>query len=135
MRTLKSAFGLSLATVVFLALGITAAWAPGSIRLAEVMEQLKDNHKLIDELNAELKAQNLQAERVICVGTRFGRHWANFGGARAIPYNCTVGTRTVDIEGDLKVYDAAGKELNIEDPDSAAKAATYKQLNLKWKWS
>jgi len=36
-----------LATAVFLILGVTAAWAPGSISLDEVMDQLKDNPKLI----------------------------------------------------------------------------------------
>jgi hypothetical protein len=79
MRTLKSVFRLTLATAAFLALGITAAWAPGSIPLAELMEQLKDNQQLIDEVNAELKKQNLDAGKVICVGARFGRQWENLG--------------------------------------------------------
>ena len=45
-----------------MAMGITAAWAPGSISLDEVMDKLKDNAKLVDEINAELKAQNLSAD-------------------------------------------------------------------------
>jgi hypothetical protein len=78
MPTLKSILRLTLATAAFMALGITAAWTPGSIPLAEVMEQLKDNQQLIDEVNAELKKQNVDAGKVICVGARFGRRWEAF---------------------------------------------------------
>jgi hypothetical protein len=91
MQTLKSALRLTLATAAFLALGITAAWAPGSISLDEVMEKLKDNAKLVDEINAELKAQNLSADKIICTGARFGGNWTNLGGARAIPFSCEIG--------------------------------------------
>src|SRR5437016_5581729 len=113
MRTLKSALRLMLATAVFLILGITVVWAPGSISLDEVMDQLKDNPKLMDELTAELKAQNLKPETITCIGARFGGNWTNLGGARAIPFNCQIGPRTIDINGDLKVYDAAGKALDM----------------------
>ena len=54
-------------------LGIGAAWAPGSIPLDEVMDQLKENEKLIAEINAELKSQNLEAPKVICVGVALRR--------------------------------------------------------------
>ncbi len=39
------------------------------------MEQLKDNGKLIDEINGELKKQNINAEKVVCIGRRFGNQW------------------------------------------------------------
>jgi hypothetical protein len=68
--------------------------APGSIPLDVAMEQLNDNGKLIDEINGELKKQNLNAEKVVGVGRRFGNQWVNLGGARAIPYNCTFGNLT-----------------------------------------
>ena len=51
MQTLKSTLRLTLATAAFMALGITAAWAPGSISLDEVMDKLKDNAKLVDGRN------------------------------------------------------------------------------------
>ena len=135
MQTLKSGLRLALASAAFLALGITAALAPGSIPLDEVMEQLKDNGKLIDEISGELKKQNINAEKVVCIARRFGNQWVNLGGARAIPYNCTVGSRTLDIDGELHLYDAAGKELDMEAPDAPAQATEYKRLNLMWKWS
>jgi hypothetical protein len=134
MQTLKSALQLTLATAVFLALGITAAWAPGSISLDEVMEKLKDNAKLVDEINAELKAQNLSADKIICTGARFGGNWTNLGGARAIPFNCEIGPRTLDIDGELHIYDDAGNELDMNADEAPAKATDYKQTNVTWKW-
>jgi len=124
-----------LATAAFLFVGISAAWAPGSISLDEVMDQLKDNQKLTDEIDAELKSQNLNAASINCTGARFGGNWANLGGARAIPFNCAIGKRTIDIDGELHLYDASGNELDMNADDTPAKATDYKQLNLTWKWS
>jgi hypothetical protein len=134
MQTFKSASALTLATAAFVLLGATAAWAPGSISLDEVMEQLKDTAKLVDELNAELRAQNLSAAGVNCIGTRFGGNWTNLGGARAIPFNCQIGPRTIEIDGELHLYDAAGNELDMGADDTPEKAASFKQLNLTWQW-
>jgi hypothetical protein len=61
MQTLKSALRLTLATAAFLALGISAAWAPGSM----------DDAKLVDEINAELKAQNLSADEAPAKATDY----------------------------------------------------------------
>jgi hypothetical protein len=135
MRTLKSALRLMLATAALMALGATAAWAPGSISFDEVMDQLEDNAKLIGELNAELKAQNLKPENITCIGARFGGNWTNLGGARAIPFNCQIGPRTIDIDGELHIYDAAGNELDMNADDTPVRATDYKQLNITWKWS
>jgi hypothetical protein len=132
---LTHALPLTLATAAFMAVGITAAWAPGSIPLSEVMDQLKDNQKLIDEIDAELKTQDLNPDNIVCIGCRFGNQWVNLGGARAIPYNCTVGNRTLDIDGELHLYDAAGKDLDMDDTTAPEQATEYKQLNLTWKWS
>ena len=133
MRTLKSAIRLTLATAAFMALGITAAWAPGSISLDEVMEKLKDNAELVDEINAELKAQNLGADKIICTGARFGGNWTNLGGARAIP--CEIGPRTLDVDGELHIYDDADNELDMNANETPAKATDYKQTNITWKSS
>ena len=134
MQTLKSALRLTLAAA-FMAIGVTTAWAPGSIALDEVMDQLRDNAKLVDELSAELKAQNLNAADINCTGARFGGNWTNLGGARAIPFNCAIGKRTVDIDGELHLYDGAGNELDMDADDTPEKATEYKQLNLTRKWS
>jgi hypothetical protein len=129
-----SSFGLLAGTLAFAILGSTPAHAPGSITLDEVMEQLKDNQKLIAAITAELKAQGLKAETVICVGARFGGNWTNLGGARAVPYDCEVGKRKLKIEGQIHLYDSAGKELNMDDPGAPEQAASYKQTDLTWAW-
>ena len=73
MHTLNVGLRLVCGTIIFMMLGIGAAWAPGSIPLDEVMDQLKENEKLIAEINAELKSQNLEAPKVICVGVALRR--------------------------------------------------------------
>ena len=83
------------------------AWAPGSTTLDDVIEQLQDQEKLTAEIFAELKAQNLKAEEVICVGSRFGGQWRNLGGARAVPYECEIGKKKLAIEGTVHIYDAS----------------------------
>lgn len=116
-----------------LVVGCGSASAGGSIPLDEVMGQLKDDDKLIAELNAELKAQNLKAEDVVCAGSRFGNQWENLGGYRAIPYECHLGSRIIEIDGELHLLDKDGNELSLDD-DAPKKVVDYKQTNLKWSW-
>jgi hypothetical protein len=125
---------LALGTAAFLAAGITAAWAPGTITLDEVMEQLKDDPKLTGEIDAQLKALNLKAEYAICVGARFGGHWAELGGARSVPYDCEIGTKKLHIEGTVHLYDERGNEIDMSDEKAPERAFDYKQTDLTWKW-
>jgi len=101
---LRSKIMLILAAVVAI-IGWSAAQAEGSIGLGEVMEQLKDNGALIAELDAELKKQHLEAKDVACIGSRFGHHWTHLGGARSIPFECEIGARKIEIDGELQLYD------------------------------
>lgn len=107
MLTLKSTLWRCLALAVFVAAGSRAAYAPGSIPLSEVMQQLSSDPKLIAAIKTELKAQSLDPDNVICVGRRFGNHWENLGGAARSSYECRFGERTLDIDGELHPYDAA----------------------------
>ena len=125
---------LLLATFAWTLIGMGAAYAPGSITLDEVMEQLKDNQTLISEIDAALKVENLKAENVICSGARFGGHWTNLGGARAVPYECELGKRKLNIEGTVHLYDAAGAEIDMDDEKAPERAVDYKQTDLKWTW-
>jgi hypothetical protein len=129
MRTLTIA-------LVSYALTVGAAFAEGggTTSLDEVIEQLQDNEKLTAEIFAELKAQNLQAENVLCVGFRFGGRWRNIGGGRAVPYECEVGTRKLNIDGTRHVYDDAGAELDVNDEASFERGVEYKQADITWKW-
>ena len=134
MHTLEARLRLALATIVFMMLGSSAAWAPGSIKLDEVMEHLKGNDKLLSEITAELKAQNLQADSIICTGARFGGNWTELGGARGVPYDCEIGKRKLNIDGTALIYDKDGKELDMEDDASPERAVAYKEKVTTWKW-
>jgi hypothetical protein len=134
MHTFEAGLRLALGTIVFMMLGSSAAWAPGSINLDEVMEHLKGNDKLLSEITAELKAQNLKADSIICVGARFGGKWTELGGARGVPYDCEIGKRKLNIDGTVLIYDKDGKELDMEDDASPERAVEYKEKVTTWKW-
>lgn len=123
---------LTLGAVVFTLSG--SASAEGSITLDEVMGQLKDDGKLIDEISAELKAQGLAADSVICVGARFGGHWSELGGARSVPYECEIGKKKLNIEGTVVLYDERGNEIDMSDERAPERAFDYKQTGLTWGW-
>ena len=91
------------------------------------MDQLKDNEKLIAEIDAELQGSELKAESVICGGARFGGHWTELGGARAVPYECEIGTRKLNIDGTLHLYDANGAEIDMNDEKAPERAFDYKR--------
>jgi len=134
MFQLQRALRVTFGTMAFMLLGATAAWAPGSITLDEVLDQLKDTEKLVAEINAELKAQNLSAENIICVGARFGGHWIELGGARSIPYECEIGKKKLNIDGTLVLYDQQGNEIDMSDEKAPERAFDYKQTDLTWTW-
>jgi hypothetical protein len=125
-----------IAILVCSLLGVASARADGggTIALDEVIDQLQDNEKLVAEVLAELKTQNLKAEDVVCVGFRFGGYWRNLGGARAVPYECAIGKRKLNIEGTLHVYDDNGTELDRKDEKSFESATELKQADITWKW-
>jgi hypothetical protein len=125
-----------LAVVGFVAIiGWSAAQAGGSIGISEVMEQLKDNGALIAELETELKKQHLEAKKVVCIGSRFGHHWTHLGGARSVPFECEIGARKIEIDGELQLYDKNGKQLDFEGADTPEKAVSYKATKLQWTWN
>lgn len=129
MRTLKAALGF-----VFLLAAMGAAGAGGSISLTDLMDRLKDNDKLIGEIDAELKTQKLDAASVICTGDRFGGHWTELGGVRVVPYECEIGARKLNIDGKLHLYDAKGAEIDASDENAPERAFDYKETDLTWKW-
>jgi hypothetical protein len=134
MHGLSTALRRALGTLAFIVIGSSAAWAPGSTTLDDVIEQLQDEPKLVAEILAELKTQNLKAEEVICVGSRFGGQWRNLGGARAVPYECEIGKKKLAIAGTVQIYDDAGKELDMNEDASFEHAAEYRQADITWKW-
>ena len=134
MRASAATRRLTLAGIAFALLGSGTAWAPGTITLDEVMDQLKAEPKLIAEIEAELKAQKIAADSVICVGSRFGGHWHELGGARSVPYECDIGHRKLEIEGTVKLFDGQGREIDMGDEKAPEIAFDYSQTDLSWSW-
>ncbi len=129
MLTLKAALGL-----VFLLTALGTAEAGGSLYLTDLMDRLKDNEKLIAEINAELKAQKLEAASVICTGDRFGGNWTELGGVRVVPYQCEIGARKLVIDGTLHIFDLKGGELDVKDEAAPERTADYKETDITWTW-
>ncbi len=134
MRAPAATRRLTLAGIAFALLGSGTAWAPGTIALDEVMDQLKGEPKLIAEIEAELKAQKIAADAVICVGSRFGGHWRELGGARSVPYECDIGKRKLEIDGTVKLFDEKGREIDMGDEKAPEIAFDYSQTGLSWSW-
>jgi hypothetical protein len=130
MRTLRTALGLC-SLLVF---HVGTANAGGSLPLTDVIDQLKDNTKLIAEINAELAKQKLAADAVICSGARFGGQWTEIGGARAVPYDCEIGKRKLHIDGTVHLYDQDSAEIDANDEKAPERAFDYKQTDLAWTW-
>jgi hypothetical protein len=125
-----------LATLACSLLGFGAAIADGlgSATIEDVLDQLQDNQTLIAEILAELRAQNLQAEKVGCVAFRLSGQWRYLGGARAVPYECQVGKRKLNIEGTVHVYDDNGTELDRKAEKSFERGTEIRQADITWKW-
>jgi len=127
-------FLLATLTCSLLGIGSAIADGGGTTSLDDVIEQLQDNKTLIAEILAELEAQNLKAEDVGCIGFRLSGLWRNLGGARAVPYECEVGKRKLNIEGTVHVYDDNGTELDRKDEKSFELGTEIKQADITWKW-
>jgi hypothetical protein len=134
MQRLPSILRLTAGTFAWLMIAVSAAHAPGSISLDEVMGQFKGEAKLIAEITDALSSQKLKAEDVTCSGARFGGHWVNLGGARGVPYECEIGKKALSIDGKIHIYDGSAKELDMDDDASPEKATEYKQSDITWSW-
>ena len=60
--------------------------------------------------------------------------WRYLGGARAVPYECQVGKRKLNIEGTVHVYDDNGTELDRKDEKSLERGTEIRQADITWKW-
>jgi hypothetical protein len=115
-------------------IGSAIAQGGGTASLEDVLEQFQDNQTLISEILAELRTQNLRAEDVGCIAYRLSGQWRYLGGARAVPYECEVGKRRLNIEGTVHVYDDNGIERDQKDEKSFERGTEIRQADITWKW-
>jgi hypothetical protein len=117
-------------------IAITAmpARADGTLALSEVLVAVEQASKLVAEINFELGKVRLKPEDVTCIGARHGNHWTYLGGARAAPYECTIGQRTVKIEADRIYFDPGDRVLGDLDETDPIQAKTFRESNFRWMW-
>jgi hypothetical protein len=130
-----SARRAALTSAVLIALAIAPARADGTLGLGEVIAAVAKTPKLVTEIEVELGKNNLKAEAVTCMGARHGNHWTYLGGARAAPYQCEIGQRTLKIEADRVYFDRRGKRLGDLDEASPKRAKTFQESNFRWTWA
>jgi hypothetical protein len=118
-----------------IALGITPAWAPGSLALHDVQMAVRGAPNLVDEVNRALKASGLAAGDVACWAARHGHHFKYLAGRRAAPYECTFGQRTLTIEADITYYDTKGRPLGDIETVDPRRAKSFRESNFRWTWS
>jgi hypothetical protein len=111
------------------------AWAEGTLGLGEVLAAVVKAPKLVAEIQAELDRNGLKAADVTCIAARHGNHWKYLGGARAAPYECEIGKRSIRIEADRVYFDARGKSLRDPDKAHPKRAKTFKEDNFRWSWN
>ncbi len=116
-------------------LSITPAWAPGSLRLDEVLLAVSSAPRLTAEIQTALDKDGVKADKVICWGGRHGRHWKYLSGVRSAPYSCKIGRRQLTIEADVIYFDRQGRSLGDVDHAPPEKAKTFRQSNFRWTWA
>lgn len=130
-RLLSSAAAACIATVISFG---TPAAAGGSITLKDVLAAAKSANGLEEEVSKSLEESKTGEGDVVCSATRLGRHFDQLGGERIAPYECDIGGRTLEVDAQVKMLDAEGRELEVSDPETPAKAAEVKEEGFTWRW-
>lgn len=105
-----------------------------SIPLGDVLARTRTNVSLQVQIRLQLHRARLARSDVWCRATVLGTGWARLDGARAGPYVCPIGTRTLFLTGTYVFSDMNGAKLAAGDPDLQAKAAKVAETRFKWRW-
>jgi hypothetical protein len=91
----------------------------------------------VKEIEEVMRAQKVKSVEISCEAGRFGNHWKYLGGARSLPIGCTIGKRSLGIDGTIAFLDARGKLIagGMDNPKAFARARTAREKILTWKWS
>ena len=125
----------ALALVGLITISTASVQAEGTLGLSEVVIAVDKVPKLVSEINAELGKAQLKAEDVTCIGARHGNHWTFLGGARAAPYECRIGQRTLMIAAERIYLDARGGALGDLDTADPKQASSFRESNFRWTWT
>ena len=133
MRRLAMILTLGVGACVLLS---AQAWAAGSISFEEVMRLARQNPKLIKEIEEIMRVQKVKPADISCEAGRFGNQWKHLGGGRSLPISCSIGKRSLGIDGDIEFLDARGKVIigGMDNPKAFGRARNAREKNLSWEW-
>jgi hypothetical protein len=122
--------------MMFLLALISPASAGGSLPLSDVLNAVKGDGRLAQEIRDALGKENLNPDHVTCVGDRFGRQWKHLGGGRTLPFMCRIGKQDLAIEGDTELRDRKNNVIKggINNKDAFSRAYAVRLKNLTWTW-
>ena len=135
IRSKPSMRQAALALVGLITIPTAPVQADGTLGLGEVLIAVDKVPKLVSEINAELGKAQLKAENVTCIGARHGNLWTFLGGARAAPYECRIGQRTLVIAADRIYLDSHGKVLGDLDKADPKQVSSFRESNFRWTWT
>ncbi len=122
------------AIITIAGIGSAVAQGGGSLGLDEVLDVVNTEAKLAAEIQDELKKNNLKIEDIICTGFRHDNRWTILSGARAAPYECDIGKRTLVVQAQRTYYDARKRRLGDMKKANPKRADSFKESNFRWTW-
>ena len=110
-----------------------------SLALAEVLEAVKSEPQLVNQIEVELRKRDLKVPEIVCIANRHGNQWRLLGGGRAAPYECSIGDRSLRIDAERVYFDANGRKLGQlgQAPDNLlfTRAKFFREGKFRWIWS
>ena len=86
------------------------------------------------ELAAALKEENIGIDDMRCSGKMLGRSWGHLSYGEVTPFYCTVGSRSLIVDGGNHYLDADGRKLNSYDKAMYENAVAVDHPLPHWKW-
>jgi hypothetical protein len=86
------------------------------------------------ELDAALKEENIGADDMICSGKMLGRSWGHLSYGEVTPFYCTVGNRSLIVDGGNHYLDADGRRLTSYDQAMYDNAMAVDHPLPHWTW-
>jgi hypothetical protein len=134
---------LSLAMRAVLLVGSCLVWTTAScaagLGLDELLQIVRTEPKLAGEIEVELRRRDLKVPEIGCIAAHHGNQWKLLGGARAAPYQCRIGDRTVMIDAERIYYDVNRRKLGQigQVPGNVLlnRARSFRESNFRWTWS
>lgn len=86
------------------------------------------------ELAAALKAENIGVDDMRCSGKMLGQSWGHLSYGEVTPFYCTVGSRSLIVDGGSHYLDADGRRLASYDKAMHDDAVAVDHPLPRWQW-